>query len=184
MFAISERDRPCRPRLNPSSSGRSTSTEPSATLTRMFVWIGCVSSPRGPLTRTTLSSPTATSTPLGISMGFLPIRLICVPRSFPSLPHVGEDLPADALLGRRTVGHHAARGRDQRDTEAAHHARQLTAAAVQPPARRGHPADAGDRPLLARPVLEPDAEGLVHALPLLLEADDVALILQDLQDRT
>src|SRR5436853_7344256 len=152
MFAISERDRPCRPRLNPSSSGRSTSTEPSAMLTRMLVWIGCVSSPRGPLTRTTLSSPTAPSTPLGISMGFLPIRLIYVPRSvpwsFPSSPHVGEDLAADALPGRRTVGHDAAGGRDQRDTEPAHHARQVAAAPAGPPARPGHPAEGGDRPLL------------------------------------
>ena len=40
----------------------------------MFGWIGCVSSPRGPFTVTTLPSLDATSTPLGISMGFLPIR--------------------------------------------------------------------------------------------------------------
>src|SRR3954452_3969190 len=167
MFAISERDRPCRPRLNPSSSGRSTSTEPSATLTRMFVWIGCVSSPRGPLTRTTLSSPTATSTPLGISTGFFPIRLICLPSCLPCSPHVGEDLAADALPVRRPVGHHAPRRRYERDAESAHHPRQVAPTPVDPAAGLGHPADARDRPLLARPVLELHAERLVDALALL-----------------
>src|SRR3954452_13697751 len=188
MLAISERDRPCSPRLKPSSSERSTSTVPSATVTRMFVWIVCTSSPRGPLTRTTLSSPTATSTPLGISTGFLPIRLIaslCSRSLHPSRcsPHVGEDLAADALLGRRPVGHHAARRRHERHAEAAHHARQVAAAAVDPAAGLGHTADAGDRALLARAVLEHDAERLVDALALLLEPGDVPLVLQDLEDR-
>src|SRR3954462_9037624 len=183
MLAISDRDRPCSPRLKPSSSERSTSTVPSATVTRMFVWIVCTSSPRGPLTRTTLSSPTATSTPLGISTGFLPIRLICIPWPVPRSPHVGEDLPADALLGRRAVRHHAARRRHQRDAETAHHPWQAAAAAVDPAPGLGDPADPGDRPLLARAVLELHAERLVDAFALLLEAGDVALLLEDLQDR-
>src|SRR5690242_16909812 len=188
MFAISERDRPCRPRLKPSSSGRSTSTVPSATVTRMFAWIGCVSSPRGPLTRTTLSSPTATSTPLGISTGFFPIRLMLFPcppslRSSQPSPHVGEDLPADPLLGRRPVRHHAARRRHQRDAQTAHHPRQVAPPPVDPAAGLGHPADAGDRALLARAVLQPHPERLVDAFALLLEPGDVALLLQDLEDR-
>src|SRR4029079_12220800 len=183
MFAISERERPCRPRLNPSSSGRSTTTVPSATVTRMFVWIGCVSSPFGPLTRTTLSSLTATSTPLGISTGFLPIRLISLPWPVPRSPHVGEDLAADPLLGRRAVRPHHARRGHQRDAEAPHHPRQAAAAAVDPAPGLGDPADPGDRPLLARAVLELHAERLVDALALLLEAGDVALLLEDLQDR-
>src|SRR5262245_40999605 len=144
MFAINERDRPCRPRLKPSSSGRSTVTVPSTIATRMLVWIGCASSPRGPLTVTTLSSLTATSTPLGISTGFLPIRLIVLPcppslRASQPSPHVGEDLPADPLLGRRPVRHHAARRRDERDAEAAHHPRQVPPPPVDPAARLGHP---------------------------------------------
>src|SRR5262249_36602431 len=140
----------CNPRLNPSSSGRSTRAVPSSTRIVMLACIGCVSEPRGPLTVTTLSWPTATSTPLGSSMGCLPILLIV-----PS-PHVGEHFAADALARRVAVRHHALRRAHDRDPEPTHHPRQLGPATVRAPAGLGDPAQPRDRPLLPRPVLQAD----------------------------
>src|SRR4029077_8824960 len=152
MLATSERDRPWRLRLKPSSSGRSTRAAPSAMTTRMFGWIVCVRLPRGPCTVTTLPSSTLTCTPLGSSMGCLPIRLIVCS------PHVGEDLPADSLFGRRPVGHDALGRRDDRDPQPAHDAGQIAAAAVAPPSRLGDAPQPRDRARLARAVLHLDAE--------------------------
>src|SRR5207344_1899215 len=113
--------RPCRARLKLSSSGRSTRATPFSTTTRMFACSPCESVPRGPVTVTTFCSPTTTSTPAGISTGCFPIRLIASPAS----PHVGEDLPADALARSVPVRHHALVFADERATETTHHSRQL-----------------------------------------------------------
>src|SRR6185503_11451689 len=152
MFAISERDNPCSPRLNPSSS------------------------PRGPFTATTLFASTATSTPLGISTGFFPIRLI---RS----PHESADPPADPVLRRGPVRNQPVRGGHDRDPEPTHHTRQVAATAVDAPSGLRDPPDTGDRALLARAVLHAHAERLVDAFALLVEPLDVALLTEDLEDR-
>src|SRR5436190_22016640 len=121
------RVRPCRPRWNPSSAERSMRrTSPSRTIA-ISACIGWVSEPRGPVTVTTLPSATSTSTPLGISMGCLPILLMApssyapsrAPR-FPS-PDVGDDLAADPLARGLLVGHDALRRRHDRDAQAAEH---------------------------------------------------------------
>src|SRR3954452_11352356 len=78
------------------------------------------SSPFGPLTRTRPGS-TWTSTPDGISMGSLPMRLM--DRS----PDVCEDLAANVLAPGLVGGHDTAGGREDRRAHAALHPRQLAA---------------------------------------------------------
>src|SRR4029450_550470 len=90
-----------------------------------------LSSPRGPFTTTTASSPTVTSTPLGILMGCLPIRLMA---SDLRSPDERQDLAADPLAGRVAVRHHALRGRDDRDPEPAQDPRQVVPPRVDAPA--------------------------------------------------
>src|SRR2546422_10813847 len=150
MLASSDRVRPWRPRLNPSSSGRSTRALPSWTTIRMLACMTCVRDPRGPFTVTTLPWPTVTPTPPGSSMGCFPILLIVslVPR--PS-PHVRQYFAADALAGRIPVRHHAVRRADDRDPETTHHPWQVTASAVDPPAGLGDTSEARELPLPARP---------------------------------
>src|SRR5262245_21246532 len=183
MFAISERVRPCRLRWKPSSVGRSTRTTPSSETTVISGWTRWLSSPRGPLTVTTASSPTVTWTPLGISMGCLPIRLIVRFLLLP-LPHVREDLAADALTGGVAVGHHPVRGGHDRDAEPAEDPRQPVVTRVDPPARLAHALQAADRAFALGAVLQRDAVDALDPLALLGVARDVPLGREDLQDRS
>src|SRR5438874_12787118 len=152
MLAISERVRPWRPRLNPSSSGRSTRAVPSSTTIRMLACMTCIRDPRGPVTVTTLPWPTVTSTPPGSSMGCFPIRLIVslVPR--PS-PHVRHHFAADAVARAVPVRHHVLRRGNDRDPQSTHHPRQDAASPLHPPSGFLHAPEACARPLLSRPVL-------------------------------
>src|SRR6266516_4626511 len=181
MLASSDRVRPWRPRLNRSSSGRSTRAVPSSTTMRMLACMTCVSDPRGPFTVTTLSWPTATSTPLGSSMGCFPILLIAslVPR--PS-PHVREHFAADAPARGVPVGHHAVRRADDRDPEATHDTWQVTTSAVDPPAGLRYASEPGDRALLARTVLEADPEQLMHSLAIAFVSVDEPLVREDVEN--
>src|SRR4029450_3635423 len=173
MLATRVLVRPCRPRWNPSSSGRSTRTRLSSTTTRMSGCIACCRLPRGPFTVTTLSSPTATSTPAGIVTGCFPIRLIS-----PS-PHVREDLAADTGARGLLVRQDALRRRHDRDAEPAHHAGELVAAPIDPAPGLRYPTEPGDRPGAARPVLQPDPERLVDALALAGKAADAPVAVGD-----
>src|SRR6266436_3041068 len=101
MLAISERDRPCRARSSPSSPGRVTVMTPSACWTSIGSDTSTLSSPFGRLTYT-WRPLIVTSTPLGTTTGSRPIRDIAG-----SLPDVGEDFPAHALLLRLLVCHQA-----------------------------------------------------------------------------
>src|SRR5262245_2900662 len=120
MLATSVRVRPWRDRCWRSSDGRVTTIDPSSWATVMSSGASHWSSPRGPLTRMWLPEMD-TSTPDGTGMGFWPILLIAA-RSAPS-PHVAEDLAADLALARLAVGQQALVGREDRDAEAAQHAR-------------------------------------------------------------
>src|SRR5688500_4611869 len=186
MFAISERVRPWRLRWNPSSLGRSTRIVPSSWTIFISVCTRWLRLPRGPFTVTTASSPTVTSTPLGISIGCLPIRLIFSQASslllaFFGSPDVREDLAADPPAGGVPVGHHTmGRGHD-RDPQPAEHARELVPADVDPPTRRADPLEPGDRPLALGPVLEVHAEDALDALALGGEPGDEPLGREDLQ---
>src|SRR5262245_65991726 len=84
-----------------------------------FTWIFCASM--------------LTSTPLGNATGFLAMRDMSV-----SSGHDAEDLAADAGRARLAVGHHAVRGRQDRDPEAVHDPRDVVAALVDAQARPRH----------------------------------------------
>src|SRR4029077_9887967 len=118
MFAIRLRVSPCRARCSPRSVGRSTVRVPSSIATFMSVSTCWLSSPFGPLTATA-PGLTSISTPSGISIGFLPIRLISWS------PDVCDDLSADTPLPGLVAGHDAARGRHDGRAHASEDARDL-----------------------------------------------------------
>ena len=75
MLKIRLRVSPCRARCSPRSEGRLTVTSSSVFSTVISALTRWVSSPFGPLTRTS-SGSTETITPSGRAIGCLPIRLI------------------------------------------------------------------------------------------------------------
>src|SRR5438270_10942238 len=153
MFAISVRVRPCSARSSPRSVGRVTVIEPSAW--SIFIRAGtcCVSSPRGPLT-ITRPGRSETFTPLGISVGCLPIRLIR------SLPDEAHDFAADSSLFRRPRSDQPAGGRQDRHAHSAEHARPTVLARIYTAAGLGHALQVGDHPLATPAVLQLDHEGI------------------------
>src|SRR6266852_1350485 len=132
MFQTSVRVRPCSERCSFDSLGRSTTTVPSLTETRIDGFSTRVSSDL-PLFTDTVWSATVTVTPLGILTGSLPILLM-------GSPNVTHDLATEARLGCFLTGHDAMRGREDHDPQPAEHARDLDA-----DPRRGdrHPRMAG-----------------------------------------
>src|SRR5215471_10623002 len=112
MFAISDRQSPCTARISPSSLGLLTVITQSACWTSIGAEISRLSSPFGPLTWT-WRPLMVTSTPLGMAIGSRPIRDMAG-----SLPDVGEDFPAYAILLGLLVGHQPGRRRDDRNAEA------------------------------------------------------------------
>src|ERR1700722_13324150 len=119
MLAMSERDRPCRARISPSSFGRVTVSTPSDCDTSIGAATVCWSVPFGPVTVTSRPS-IVTVTPLGTVTGIRPILDI------EPLPHrrSATPPPPPPLLPALFVRHEAARGRDDRDPQAAQHSRQ------------------------------------------------------------
>src|SRR5882724_1111329 len=79
--------------------------------------------PSGPLIEI-WPAATLTSTPLGSAIGYLAMRDMGVRSS----GHDAEDFAADAVGARLAVGHHAARGRQDRHAEAIHDLRDGVAA--------------------------------------------------------
>src|SRR5215210_3523851 len=148
-----------RARLMRSSSGRLTSRTPSLFATVIGVATVCDRVPLGPLTVTSWSSM-ATSTPDGTSIGSLPIRDMSVSSSGLSSPDVGEDFPTYALLVGLAVGQQTLARGDDRDPQAAEHARQAGGLGVDPQARLADAADAGDRALPVAAVLQGDRQRL------------------------
>src|SRR4029077_10110336 len=107
--------------------GRVTTTVPSSCATDMRVGTSCWSERSGPATATRPGS-IDTVTPAGISMGFLPIRLM---RS----PDEAHDLAADPALLRGAARHETRRRGQDRDSHPAQHARQTVLPGVDPAAR-------------------------------------------------
>src|SRR6478736_4825977 len=163
MLLISVRVSPWSERLSRSSLGRLTSRTPSSPFSTVIgSATACDRVPLGPLTVTRLWS-IATSTPDGTAMGSLPMRdMLVFSFSVSSLPDVGEDFPTHALLVGLAVGQQALARRDDRDAQAAEHLRQAGVLGVDPQARLGDAADAGDRALAVLAVLEGELEGLAH----------------------
>src|SRR5712691_10441730 len=177
MLAMSERIRPCRARTVRWSELRPTvSTSRSIVTDRLpgTVWL---SLPLGPSALTVWPS-TATLTPCGTVMGFLPIRdMACAP-----LPHVREDFAAELLLAHGAVRHDTVRGGQDGDTHPAQDARDLVLVHIDAAPGLRHADQAGYDLLVARAVLQVDAQR-----PLLLVLDeaevlDEALVLEDLGD--
>src|SRR5436190_5347753 len=118
-----------------------------------------VSVPFGPLT-VTASPSWRTSTPLGSSIGFFPIRDM---ERF-SLPDLAEDFAADAALDGFVAGQDALGRRHDGQPEAAEDLRDLLLVAVDAAARAGDPLDAVDDRLARGRVLEVDPEGALRRL--------------------
>src|SRR2546425_6273842 len=170
MLAISVRVSPCRARFCLLSSARVTVIFPSSRAMDTFSWNVRASWPFGPFT-VTMRPSSFTSTPLGITTGMRPMRLM---RS----PHVRQDLATEALALRLTPGHDARGGRNDRDTHAAEYARDLGLARVHPKARLADAANPRHRRQLADE-LQPQKD-LARAR--LLETGDKALVAQDACD--
>src|SRR5262249_40304642 len=124
MFAISARARPCSARTFRSSPLREMTSWLFSILALSPAGIGCDSLPLGPSARTTAPSRFS-FTPWGMLTGWRPTRDW---RAL--LPHVGEASPADLLLARVAIGHHAPRRRDQGHAHPGQDGRDLVAAHV------------------------------------------------------
>src|SRR4051812_47069151 len=149
MLATRLRVRPCKARCSPRSVGRCTVRVPSSCSIFMSEERSCSSCPFGPLT-TTCPGATSISTPSGIAIGFLPIRLIS--------PDVGDYLAADSLGLRLVSGHDAARSADDRRAGSAVHPRDGVVVHVAAAARARDALDAADHRLLVLRVLELDPD--------------------------
>src|SRR5690242_2085931 len=174
MFAMRVRVRPCSARSSPRSVGRVTTTVPSSCATDIRVGTSCWSDPSGPATATRPGS-TDTVTPAGISMGFLPIRLMYSPDE-------ADDLAADpALLRGPARDEPGGRGQDCH-AHPAQHARQTILPRIDPAARLGDALQARDDPLAIPAELEVDDQGIEGFALLDVIVPDVALLLEEAGD--
>src|SRR5690606_19638763 len=124
----------------------------------------------------------ATATPEGSVIGYFAIRDIS--RKSPGeLEHRADDFAAGAFLARLLLGHHALRGRHDRDPESARDRRQLADALVDAAAGFAHPDKLLDDGT-AVVVLEghPDTRQ-VAIIDGLGVVGDVTLVLEDLENR-
>src|SRR4051812_44503433 len=170
MLATRLRVRPCNARCSPRSVGRCTVRVPSSCSIFMSEERSCSSWPFGPLT-TTCPGAMSISTPSGIAIGFLPIRLIS--------PDVGDYLAANSLRLCLVAGHDAARGADDRGAGPAIHPGDRVVVHVAAAARSRDALDAADHRLLVVRVLELNANQLADPSRMGREVGDVALLLQD-----
>src|SRR5262245_983437 len=135
----------------------------------------CSRVPSGPVTFTPPPADASTVTPLGISMGFLPIRLI-------ALPDEGEDLAADASLGGLAGGDHAGRRGQDRGAEPAEDAWEAVLLGVDATPGLGDARAVGGDALAVLAELELDHE-VVHGRRLDdAVALDVALLVEQARD--
>src|SRR5687767_7996800 len=137
--------------------------------------------PFGPLTVMRLPSAIVSSTPLGTSMGFRPIRDISlVPsqrRGDPlRLEDGAEHLTTDTATPRFVPGQDALRGADDGDAESALDSRNGVLARVHPQTGLADPANLADRVLLVRAVPQLDPELVLRLLFDHLELTDVPLV--------
>src|SRR5262245_3767987 len=168
MFARSERIRPWSARTVRWSELRSTVKTLASIVTDNPAGIACESFPFGPSTLTACSF-TATFTPAGTGMGFLPTRDM-VERS---LPDVCEDFAAHLLPAAFPVGHDAAGRGEYRDTHPAENGGYLVLPDIDAPSWPGHTDQPRDHLLVAGPVLE------VHAQNTLLLVLDESVVLDE-----
>src|ERR1700748_3689160 len=132
--------------------------------------------PLAPLT-VIWSAVIETSTPCGTVIGIFPTRDI----ARISLGDVAKNFGADAGGARLAVGHHALRGRDDRDAQAVHDRRDRVTAAIDAQAGTAHALDALDDGTTCV-VLQRDLEFGLDAFALDRERVAVAFVLEDLGD--
>src|SRR5579883_1728743 len=135
MFWTSERLMP-HMALARGVSRVATTTLPSAIETATSSASVTSRRPLGPFTATVWPL-TSAETPLGIAMGFLPMRDI----SQFSLEHLAENFAADVLRAGGRVRHDAFRRRYDRDAETVAHARQVLDRHVDASSRRRYALD-------------------------------------------
>src|SRR5262245_51542970 len=112
--------------------------------------------PSGPFTE--ICPPASvSSTPFGSGTGYLAMRDMV-----PPLRHDAKDFAADAVGARLAVGHHAARGRQDRHAEAVHDLRDVVPALVHAQAGLRDALEALDH-RTPGVVLERDAQFLARA---------------------
>src|SRR6185295_3385048 len=131
--------------------------------------------PSGPLMEI-CPEATFSSTPFGSGTGYLAIL---------DMIFSGNDakhFTADAVGARLAVGHHAARGGQDRHAEPVHDARTVVASLVHAQPGLGHPLQTLDH-RLAGVVLERDGKLLVAAVLAQRKVLDIAFVLEDLGDR-
>src|SRR5215203_1547030 len=181
MFAINVRVSPWSARSSPRSVGRVTVSVPFSCSIAIRVGTTWRSSPFGPWTVTRPGS-TVTVTPAGISMGFLPMRLMALVRS--SSPDEADHFAADALALGGAARDDAAGGRKDGDPHAAEHARQTILARVDPATGLRDALQVSQDALAAAAVLEVDHQDAVRQVfpPLDVEVADVALFIEDARD--
>src|SRR5256885_5611731 len=139
--------------------------------------------PSGPFTEI-WPAAMLTSTPFGTGTGYLAMRDMGSP-----LRDDAEHFAADAVGARLAVGHHAARGRQDRHAQPVHHARDVIAPLVDAQTGLRDALDALDhRP--SRVILEGNGELFLRVLAAFFaafvadrEVLDIALVLQHLGDR-
>src|SRR5690606_998426 len=156
-------------------SGLHRSSSPSRS-TATFGSAARAIAPSGPFTEI-WPAATDTSTPFGTGIGYFAMRDMVLASS----GHDAEHFAADAVGARLAIGHHAARGRQDRHAQAVHDPGDVVAAAIHAQPRLRHALQALDH-RLARVVLEADAQLLLRAFLPHREVLDVALVLEDLGD--
>src|SRR5580704_10895498 len=173
----SARARPCT--ADCESFSRMATMFPSFCSTVMPDGNAVSSLPFGPCTATVLPS-ILTVTPLGIGIGFFPIRdiidqLSAISSQFQSAPlkadgrqlkaaflvNLAQQLAAYTCFARLAARHHAARRGEDVDTHASQHARNLAAAHIDAAAGTRHPFDLGDRCLVISAVLQINPDDLM-----------------------
>src|SRR5260221_308419 len=159
-------------------SALNTTCSPSC-FTSTFGSVGRAMVPSGPFTEM-LPLARVRSTPFGSGIGYLAMRDMAL-----SLSDDAEHFAADTVSAGLAIGHHAARGREDRHAQPVHHARDVIPALVDAQPRFRDALDALDhRP--AGVVLEADGELLLGAAVFTTSAAfvtdgevlDVALVLQ------
>src|SRR5262249_7943689 len=173
MLAIRLRVSPWSARCSPRSVGLSTLSAPASTVTFMSVSTTWSSSPFGPLTLT-VPGLTSTSTPSGISIGFLPMRLMSG-----GSPDVRDDLSADAALARLVAGHHSARGGHDGRAHASEDTGDVALGDVAASTGPRDPLQAADDGVARLRVAQADLDDLADSSRLDAEVGDVALLLED-----
>src|SRR5215510_11065119 len=140
-FATRLRDSPCSAPSAGSSLAVFATRWPSAISKLMPAGCAWRSWPFGPFT-SMAPSTTLTVTPLGIAMGFLPIRDIVFSPGVLS-PNVAKHFAPDAGFDGVPAGHHAARGGQDARAQTGQHIRHVVAPEIDAAAGTADALDAG-----------------------------------------